>query len=70
MSDKADGFTVFHARCGRKLGIYIAVIGEEYIGKTESFQFLLSGFCKRELTLTAWNVTAGFIGGCPIADIF
>ena len=32
MSDKADGFTVFHARCGRKLGIYIAVIGEEYIG--------------------------------------
>ena len=26
---------------GRKLGIYIAVIGEEYIGKTESFQFLL-----------------------------
>ncbi len=35
MSDKADGFTVFHARCGRKLGIYIAVIGEEYIGKTE-----------------------------------
>ena len=38
MSDKADGFTVFHARCGRKLGIYIAVIGEKYIGKTESFQ--------------------------------
>ena len=41
MGDKADGFTVFHARCGRKLGIYIAVIGEEYIGKTEGFQFLL-----------------------------
>ena len=27
MSDKADGFTVFHARCGRKLGIYMTCLG-------------------------------------------
>ena len=44
MSDKADGFTVFHARCGRKLGIYIAVIGEEYIGKTESSSSCFKAF--------------------------
>lgn len=38
MSDKADGFTVLHSMPGvAGSSIYIAVIGEEYIGKTESF---------------------------------